>query len=361
MRASDFADWKPQVHVFVPYTIRQGRLESPEYDTPSYRAEVKSWFERLNLEWKWVPISRITLDRAIEDARNSPGHGAAVLNLCDGDEVHGYPGLSVVRKLEDARLRFTGASVNFYEVTTSKLRMKERLVKAGVPTPLFAAIEDRPEDVARLKEEVGFPAIVKPDVSAASAGISLRSVVHDPESASARVRRLIQEEESEWDFAPKAFAERFVDGPEFTVFLVAERSRPEQVRAFPAVERVFHTALPAHERFLSRERYWNELKEESSLPAGEPFVRHTLAASRLQERLAKIALRAYHAVGGTGYARVDIRMDKRTGELYVLEVNSNCELTGDEETSIGAILRLSGSSMVEVVSMILRDAFDRWR
>jgi hypothetical protein len=54
-------------------------------------------------------------------------------------------------------------------------------------------------------------------------------------------------------------------------------------------------------------------------------------------------------------------MDKRTGELYVLEVNSNCELTGDEETSIGAILRLSGSSMVEVVSMILRDAFDRWR
>jgi D-alanine-D-alanine ligase-like ATP-grasp enzyme len=96
------------------------------------------------------------------------------------------------------------------------------------------------------------------------------------------------------------------------------------------------------------------------LPPGEPFVRHALAASALQEKLAKLALEAYHAVSGKGYARLDIRMDQQTSELYVLEVNSNCELTQDETTSIGAILRLSGTTIFEVVSLILKDAWNRF-
>jgi len=361
MSNSDFFNWKPMVHVFVPYTIREGRLESPEYDTPAYRAEVKSWFDRLHLEWKWVPISRPTLDRAIEDTRNhSDPAGLVVFNLCDGDEIHGYPGLSVVRKLEEARVPFSGASAHFYEATTSKLRMKDRFAKHGVPTPPYVTIQDRPEDLARLTKDPGFPVILKPDISAASMGISLRSVVHDAESARAQVRRLIQDEKRQWEFVPTLFAERFVDGPEFTVFLVADREQPARVRALPAAERVFHSALPANERFLSRDRYWNEFKEEPSLPVNEPFVRCALAAPDRQEKLAKTAIGAYHAVGGTGYARVDIRMDKQTGELHVLEVNSNCELTQDEGTSIGAILRLSETSLVDIVSLILHDAFDRF-
>ncbi|MBI2948139.1 MAG: ATP-grasp domain-containing protein [Verrucomicrobia bacterium] len=362
MSNRNFSLWKPQVHVFIPYAIREGRLESPEYDTASYRAEVKSWFERLELDWRWVPIAQSTLDRAMEEVQNPRGAAdLVVFNLCDGDELHGFPGLSVPRKLEAAGVGFTGASAAFYEATTSKLRMKNLFMKHGVATPPFVAIRELPEDLARLTAELGYPAIVKPDISAASVGISLRSVVHDAESASAQVCRLHQEEKREWGAASMVFAERFVDGPEFTVFLVADREQLEGVRVFPAVERNFHSALPAAERFLSRDRYWNEFKEESRLPEGEPFVRHSKTASTMQEKLAKTAIRAYHAVGGTGYARVDIRMDQQTSELYVLEINSNCELSQDEETSIGAILRLSGSSLVEVVSLILKDAFDRFR
>ncbi len=39
-----------------------------------------------------------------------------------------------------------------------------------------------------------------------------------------------------------------------------------------------------------------------------------------------------------GYGRLDIRMDRQTGKMYVLEVNAQCGLSEDEDyTSIGAI------------------------
>ena len=69
---------------------------------------------------------------------------------------------------------------------------------------------------------------------------------------------------------------------------------------------------------------------------------------------------AYIATGGTGYTRVDIRMDQQTGKLYVLEVNAQCGLSEDENyTSIGAILRMSGHSFTGLITEIINDAFRR--
>jgi D-alanine-D-alanine ligase len=66
------------------------------------------------------------------------------------------------------------------------------------------------------------------------------------------------------------------------------------------------------------------------------------------------------AVGGTGYGRLDIRMDKVTGKLYMLEVNAQCGLSEDEDhTSIGAILRYAGKSFSGLVRNIINDAFAR--
>jgi D-alanine-D-alanine ligase len=73
--------------------------------------------------------------------------------------------------------------------------------------------------------------------------------------------------------------------------------------------------------------------------------------------LQKLTLEAYTAVCGSGYARVDIRMDAITQKLYVLEVNSQCGLSEDEDhTSIGAILRVSRKTFTQLVIEILRDA-----
>jgi D-alanine-D-alanine ligase len=73
--------------------------------------------------------------------------------------------------------------------------------------------------------------------------------------------------------------------------------------------------------------------------------------------LKKISVDAYKAVGGTGYGRIDIRMDARSGKLYVLEVNAQCGLSEDEDyTSIGAILRFDKKSFTYLTIEIIDDA-----
>jgi D-alanine-D-alanine ligase len=46
--------------------------------------------------------------------------------------------------------------------------------------------------------------------------------------------------------------------------------------------------------------------------------------------------------------------------LYVLEVNAQCGLSEDENfTSIGAILKVNGTSFKEMIVEVLQDAFIR--
>ncbi|HZJ60980.1 MAG TPA: hypothetical protein VFD24_11905, partial [Chitinophagaceae bacterium] len=69
----------------------------------------------------------------------------------------------------------------------------------------------------------------------------------------------------------------------------------------------------------------------------------------------------YIAVQGSGYARLDIRMDAKTKKLYMLEVNAQCGLSDDEDhTSIGAILRLSGKSFTQLIAEIIQDGFRKY-
>ena len=220
-----------------------------------------------------------------------------------------------MRALEQAGIPFTGAASAFYTLTTSKVPMKERLRQCEIATPSFVRLGNSPDDMARLTTHVGYPAIIKPEVSAASLGISLRSCVHDAAAASAEFSRLVQGEQGARFLASGIFAERFVDGPEFTVLVVADQRCAQGVRAYPAVERIFHSALPPCERFLSYDRYWSYYQEEVRLPDTEPFYRYALAP-QLQGPLADLAVRAFLALYGTGYARIDIRMEARTGVLY---------------------------------------------
>ena len=357
-----FEVWRPTVSVFIPYFDKDGRLESPEYDLPAFRDELHGWFAALGYEWRWVPVTinnlRSTID-ALEPARLA--RRSLVMNLCDGNEVDGSPGVSVVRALEASGLPYTGSSSFFYEVTTYKVALKTALREHGVATAPFVALRDLPADVARVEAEVGYPAFVKPEVSAGSGGIGLKSRVHDAGEVMARVTQLLASEDGEFYRKSGIFAERFIDGPEFTVLVVSDQAAPHGARAYPPAQRLFHSALPRHERFLSYDRYWSEFKEEPQLPDGEPFYRFGHAPAHLRGRLADLAVRAFAAVGGQGYGRVDIRLEEQTDELFVLEVNANCGLSGDKETSVGEILLQSDIPATRLVSEILRDAYDRHR
>lgn len=352
-----FEQWRPAVYALIPYSITDGKWDGGEYDYPAYRSEVRSWFKNLGLPYRWVPVLHGNLDKTMEKLREYFRSGDILaFNFCDGCEKDGIPGISVVRALEDSQIPFTGASHEFFYRASSKMIMKEKLVREKVPTAPFLYI-DKPEDVSRLGSVVGYPALFKPNIASASWGIFVKSCVTNEQAAVDYAKWYLSDDyRKEYGL----FAEKFVDGPEFTVFVLSDPESPLGVQVYPPAERHINPAFPRYERFLSYGRYWEEYSaEETPPPAGEKFVVYKSADPKLCDRIADTARRAYLAVNGKGYSRVDIRMEERTGELFVLEVNSKPGFSAEGYCSLGNILRLAGLSILPLISDVLKDAFRR--
>ena len=127
-------------------------------------------------------------------------------------------------------------------------------------------------------------------------------------------------------------------------------NNPKDAKIYTPVERVFHASLPEQEKFLSFDRLWEIYEDETPMPNEGNFYEYALPDTSLIDEIKKISWDAYVATRGCGYTRVDVRMDKETGKIYVLEVNAQCGLSEDEDyTSIGAILRFSGTTFTQLV------------
>jgi D-alanine-D-alanine ligase-like ATP-grasp enzyme len=244
-----------------------------------------------------------------------------VMNMCDGAEsFDGYPGRSILCELENLKIPYTGADLAFYDITTSKVAHKRVLQSKGVLTSPFVLVDrERIEDCIREAEYiVGFPMIIKVDISYASLNISEDCVVSDFLQAVTRVRSMFEVIKNDQE----VFVEKFFPGREFTAFITG--GEKFGVHVYPALERVFHPRLSGHQRLLAFDSYYSVSIDEN---LDEPIYGGILAPKNVMDRIKKVAKDAYLAVGGSGYARVDIRTDKEdlgVAELFVLEVNSNC-------------------------------------
>jgi D-alanine-D-alanine ligase len=333
------------------------------YDFTQSIAEYEKVFEQLGLAWQWQPVNLGDYEAIIEQIASEHASGqvtAIVLNLCDGDEINGTPGLSVVRLLEAKKLIYTGADEYFYEITTSKIPMKQAFDEAGVSTAPWRAIHNRDVDANELLTALGDPIIIKPSVSGGSMGVGIKNVVHDHESLQLLVNAMFEGYRGWTLTADGLIAESFITGPEYTVLISGSFDRPDEAKVYTPVERVFHDSIPDQEKFLSFDRLWEIYEEETPMPGNANFYQYAAPDPARVDAIMQISWDAYVAVKGTGYTRVDVRMDQVTGKLYVLEVNAQCGLSEDEDyTSIGAILRLSGCTFAALVAAILHDALQR--
>lgn len=356
------------VWAFIPYKITDQGLIGEFYENQGYRQELARVFAELGIQWKWQPITLENMQEVVEDVvASGRDYIPVVLNYCDGfDEVDGYPGLSVIKLLEEKGIIFTGADSNFEDLTISKIRMKRNLVANGVATAPYEVIAD-PNCIQGICQRLGTPLIVKPAVSTASQGIWLDSVVESDTQISRQVQRLLQAEHGKECPQDGIFVEQFINGREFAVFVLGSAKRPENIKIYPSLERVFHPSLPDNESFLSHYRYWGKDEGEVSLLPEEQFCSYQLAEPELDKRLGELAQRAYCAVDGNGYGRVDLRMDRATQEIFVLEVNSNCAISSKplfdfsdpNATSVGTILYLSGIAFPQLMSEIIAEALTR--
>ncbi len=352
-----------KVWVLAPYLVTEEANIDYYYDFSQSIAEYTKTFEELGIAWQWQPVTLQDYPDVIEkiiEEKNTTAVFPIVLNLCDGDEVNGTPGISVVQLLEANDLVYTGSDEFFYRITTSKIPMKQAFDKAHVANAKWEAILSKEQNLDGLLERLGTPVIVKPAVSGGSMGVGIKNVVSTQEELQQQVAQMFDGYRG-WDLATDGIvAEEFIAGPEFTILIVGSSLFPDQCIVYDPVERVFHPSLPEKERFLSFDRLWEIYEEETPMPEDGNFYEYQSPDTSLHAALKQLSLDAYIATGGTGYTRVDIRMDSLTQKLYVLEVNAQCGLSEDENyTSIGAILRVSNKSFTQLIVEIINDALQR--
>ena len=360
---SSFSNHQIKVWVLAPLLETSDANIDYYYDFSQSIAEYEKTFTELGIEWKWQPVTiknYSAIIKLIVKERDFGNKTPVVFNLCDGDEINGTPGISIVRLLEEKGLIYTGADEYFYNITTSKIPMKQAFDKAHVPSATWEAIHDKEQDIENIFEKLGCPVIVKPSISGGSMGVGIKNVVHDQTELKEQVNKMFEGYRG-WDLAADGLiAESFITGPEFTVLISGSYNNPKDAKIYTPVERVFHASLPEEEKFLSFDRLWEIYEEEAPMPNEANFYEYALPDAALIDEIKKISWEAFVATKGCGYTRADVRMDKETGKMYVLEVNAQCGLSEDEDfTSIGAILRFSGSTFTELVSEIINDAFTR--
>lgn len=355
---------KLKVWVLAPSVKTDDDQLNYYYDFSQSIQEYTRVFEKTKTAWHWQPVTLNNYQEIIREIQHELNHGSffpIVLNLCDGDEVNGTPGISVVKLLELSGLVFTGADSYFYDITTSKIPMKKAFDQFAVSNAPWKEVKESNPSPAGIFKRLGNPLIVKPAVSGGSLGVGIKNVVHTPAEMKQEVKKLFDGYRG-WEFGTGGvIAEQFISGQEYTTLIVGSADLPEQLNYYAPVERVFHASLPEQEKFLSYERLWEIYETETSMPLQGNFYEYKSPAEEVLEELETLSKAAYLSVKGKGYGRIDIRRDQVTGKCYVLEVNAQCGLSEDENfTSIGAILKFSNKTYDQLIQDILMDALVRY-
>src|SRR4051812_5895254 len=98
----------PLVWALTPYLIRDRKLVGESYDNDQTKAECAAAFHTLGMPWIWQPVVPGCIDEILAQiAKYAENHDTIIFNFCDGDDINGYPGLSLLRALETAGIPFT--------------------------------------------------------------------------------------------------------------------------------------------------------------------------------------------------------------------------------------------------------------
>ncbi len=263
-----------------------------------------------------------------------------VFNQYD-DVVHGalYE-MRVAALVQMMGFPMTGSPALALGLSRYKYMSGSLLQGAGVPVPPNTEILERIGDVDRCKWN--FPVIVQPSREHAGIGLSRDSVVMNKTKLREKVREILHH------YHQPALAQHFLPGREFNVGILGGR----KLTVLPLAE-VDYTKLPSEiPPIMSYAAKWMEDSVEYqrtsvTCPAHvEPF---------LAREISSIALRAFRAVGGWGYGRVDIRLDE-VGQPRVLEVNCNPSL--DEDVALARSAAKAGIDYPHLLQQLVKIAME---
>ncbi|MCK9364743.1 MAG: hypothetical protein M0P74_14240 [Syntrophales bacterium] len=328
-----------------------------EQDGLAEVAFVSDALARLGHEPCVVSVS-LNLEESLQKLSNI--RPSLVFNLVEslsgkGSLIHLAPAL-----LDALGIPYTGVRTEAMFLTSNKLLAKRTLAGAGLPTPPWVSESEKPKMTTGQGTW-----IVKSLWEHASVGLDEESVFFAADQT-----KIIEEMAARGKtLGGSWFAERFIEGREFNVSLIAGENPTPKCKgedsaggAAPLPEQGDPLVLPPAEiRFdgypLGKVRVvgYRAKWEEKSFEYAETARSFAFPQSDapLLARLKELALACWRLFELRGYARVDFRVDA-AGRPWILEVNANPCLSPD--AGFLAAAAQFKMSHAEVLSRIINDA-----
>ncbi len=246
---------------------------------------------------------------------------------------------AVTLLLDTLHIPYTGCTTAALVATASKLTVKERLYRGGLPTPAW---------VTSAGKQQGGPVSIQPKfilksvLEHASFHMNDDAIVGPltTKQIAAALRR------REKKFERPFFAEEFIAGREFNLSVIGG-----EPQVLPPAEIDFSGFPPEKPRIVSqRAKYIEHSFEWENTDRTFKFR----AADRpLIKRLRELAAECWRVLDLSGYARVDFRVDGHN-EPWILEVNSNPCLM--PESGFAGALNHAGMTYEDGIQMLLDNA-----
>ncbi len=238
--------------------------------------------------------------------------------------LHGRGGEdgSMQGALQQLGLPYTGSGVLGSALAMDKIRCKWLFQAQQLPTAPFAVVHSNDTDFTGLLAGLGGKVMVKPANEGSSIGMSAASTVAGLEQAIAAALQ----------YDSEILVERWINGREFTIAML-------NGQVLPVVE------MRTPRAFYDYEAKYQANSTEYLCPA--PLSAGQTAAMQ------DTALKAFNAVGASGWGRVDMMLDS-SGQHYLLEVNTVPGMT--EKSLVPMAAKAAGLSFQQLVLAILTQA-----
>lgn len=212
---------------------------------------------------------------------------------CEDGKIQGF--------LEMMDIPYGGCGVLASAVAMDKLLAKDVFEKNGLPICKHAAVmkseyEKNPQGVLdEVEKKLGYPSFVKPANMGSSVGISKAADRSELEKAL----------ELALQYDKRVIVEEYINCRELETGILGN----EEPKAAEVGE-----ILPSAEFYDYTAKYLDGGASKLCIPAD--------ITTEMREQIREYACKAYAAIDGEGFARVDFFIDRDTGKLYLNEINT---------------------------------------
>ena len=246
---------------------------------------------------------------------------------------------NIVSYLEILGIKYTGCNPAGLIMSRNKALSKKVLGYHKIRSPSFniAPLAHSKKSEFKLGK-LKFPCIVKTLNEEASLGISQKSVVNNLKELNKRISFIHAK------FNTSVIVEEYIDGRELYVGVFGNR----RIKALPVFELKFKNLSKIAKPIATERVKWSEQYRQKNK------ITYELASESKPSQLLQvqsIAKKAYKALGLSGYARFDFRLNKK-GECYLIEANPNPDIGSDDEFALAA--KSDGISYTELIKKIVQ-------